>query len=90
MAIANCSGQNTATLELFHMNPLDPEGDGVGVGLGDFTLEALVSPLETGRGAQVFMAQKNGTGLGRSNALITENELGGVSCRVTRWPCDRR
>ncbi len=39
------------------MNPLDPEGDGIGVGLGDFTLEALVSPLEVGRGASVSGAE---------------------------------
>lgn len=58
-------------------NPADPEGDGVGMGLGDFTIEALVSPLEVGRGAQVFLSQKDGTGLGRSNSLINANELYG-------------
>ena len=55
----------------------DPEGDGINAGLNDFTLEALVSPLEINRGAQVFLAQKDGTGLGRSNALITANDFWG-------------
>ncbi len=59
------------------MDPKDPEGDGIGVGSGDFSLEALVSPHETNRGAQVFISQKDGNGLGRSNALVTANEFWG-------------
>ncbi len=58
-------------------NPLDPEGDGIGVGLGDFSLEALVSPFDAAQTNQVFMAQKDGAGLGRSNALISQNGFWG-------------
>ena len=58
----------------FLMNPADPEGDGVGVGNDDFSIEVLVKPSVVATN-QVFISNQNGTGLGRSNCLITS---GGV------------
>jgi len=62
-------GDGSIVLNL-QMNPADPEGDGVGVGLGDFSIELFINtpdPTPT----QVIVSQKNGSGMGRSNFLIT-------------------
>ncbi len=60
----------------FLMDPDDPEGDGVGNGNDDFTIETWVyTTSETNQ--QVFVSQKDGNGLGRSDMLISlDLELG--------------
>ena len=59
---------------LLTMDPTDPEGDGLDNGLNDFSIELFVMPEPGGAaGAQVFIAQRDGAGLGRSDVIITEN-----------------
>ena len=65
-----------ATVELnFQFNPADPEGDGVGVGPGDFSIELFIKPTEVANAPRVILAQQNGRGLGRSNFLLTVLDL---------------
>ncbi len=65
------SGDGMVVLGLT-MNPTDPEGDGLNEGLNDFSIELLIQP-NSDAPQQVFVAQMNGTGYGRSNLLITAN-----------------
>ena len=55
------------------MDPTDSEGDGQGVGTDDFSIQLLVNLTADDIGPQVFVAQQDGAGLGRSDMIFTAN-----------------
>jgi len=87
-----------ATVELnLQLNPADSEGDGVQNGENDWSVELFIRP-DAITLPNVILAQQDGTGLGRSNLLLTQTEggligsfLGGattpsvVAPEVGRW-----
>jgi hypothetical protein len=76
-------GDSSIVLD-FLMDPADPEGDGIGIGDDDFTIETWVYTTSD-RDQQVFVAQKDGNGLGRSDMLISLNlQLGSYIGGATR------
>jgi len=60
-----------ATVELdLQFNPADPEGDGAEERPNDFSIELFLNPAAPGAN-QVILSQKDGSGLGRSDFLLT-------------------
>jgi hypothetical protein len=76
------------------MNLQDPEGDGIGVGLGDFSIEALVNSTAGAAINQVFISQKD-PGPGRSNVLVSQNGffgsfMGGATSNSDTMPVEEQ